>query len=83
VIQLDYIEWGNLPFKVGCTGISAENTLVEGAFSSDRVRGCQIDVRRLFQESDLEMDFLRHSLRRTVSIAWPYDVLDIQSFLFP
>jgi hypothetical protein len=29
------------------------------------------------------VEFLRHSLRRAVSIAWPYDVLNIQSFLFP
>jgi hypothetical protein len=73
----------NVPFKVSCAGISTVHTLVEGAFSCDRIRGCQIDIRRLFQETDLQVEFLRHSLRRAVSIAWPYDVLNIQSFLFP
>jgi hypothetical protein len=68
---------------VVCAGISTENTFVEGAFSSEWIRRCQVDVRRLFKESDLEMEFLRHSLRRTMSIAWPHDVLDIQPFLFP
>jgi hypothetical protein len=72
-----------LPFEVSLAGVATENTLIKGAFSSDRVWGRQIDVGRLFKESDLEMEFLRHSLGRTVAVAWPHDILYIQTFLLP
>jgi hypothetical protein len=72
-----------LPFEVCLAGLSTENTLIKGTFSSDRIRRRQMYVGRLFKESDPEMELLRHSLGRTVGVAWPHDILYIQTFFLP
>jgi hypothetical protein len=72
-----------LPCEVCLAGVSTENAFIKGAFSSDRVWGRQIDIGRLFKESDPEVELLRHSLGRTVGVPWPHDILYIQTFFLP
>lgn len=68
---------------VGVLGHSTVNATIHQAFSGHGIRRCKIDVGRLLQEGYFEVKLLRYTLRRRVGIAWPDDVLDVQTLLLP
>jgi hypothetical protein len=80
---MDNVEFLDSPIHLSLIGYTAEHTTIHTALSSDRIRWRKVDVGRLFQESDLEMELLGHSLGRRVRVAWPHDILYIQTLLLP
>lgn len=59
----------------------ADNTPVDGASSSNRIRICDDDEWRLLQERDLHMELLWNTLRGNMTVVGPNYVLDVQSSL--
>ena len=59
----------------------ARHPAVDIAFSTDRIRGSQIDKRRLFQKTYGQMKLFRNSLGWDVALARPNNVFNIQAIV--
>jgi hypothetical protein len=80
---MDNIEFLDSPIHLRLIGHTTQHSTVHTALSGDRVRRREVDIGRLFQESDLEMELLGNSLGRRVCVTWPHDIFYIKTFPLP
>lgn len=59
------------------------HTPIHATLPRDRVRWRHLNIWRLFQERNLEMELLGYPLGWRVAVARPHDVLDVQTLLLP
>lgn len=68
----------NLPFHyvVGCD--TTNNSTLHGTLSTDWIGRRQIDVRRLFEKCDFQVELFGNTLRWRMWISWPNNVADVK-----
>jgi hypothetical protein len=80
---MDNVEFLDSPVHLCFVDYTAQHATIHAALPGDRIWWRKVDVGGLLQESDLEVELLGNSLGRCVCVAWPHDILYVQTVLLP